>query len=139
MAAITLICCGFLSIFIILTEAKYGDRCSSDFDCLSAYEVCNHICVCSKNAHLRNGKCISKTICKIDNDCEDDKYCSGKGICQNMWNERSVITGYTGYKEEIAGIIIGSVVASVILVSVVIVFAKRRGYSWATGTSVSLS
>ena len=37
------------------------------------------------------------------------------------------------------GIIIGSVVASVILVSVVIVFLKRRGYICPTDTSVSLS
>ena len=49
-----------------------------------------------------------------------------------MRGETTINTENTGYKGEVAGMIIGSVAVSAILVWVVIVFAKRRGYSWAT-------
>ena len=59
--------------------------------------------------------------------------------CKIKKPEKPGNTGNTKYIGEIAGIVIGSIVFSVIIVSVVVLIVKRRGLNCPAGTSVSFS
>ena len=129
MTPIITISFGLLFIFIIPAEGKYGEYCSHDFDCHNIYEVCrNDRCICSRDAHLRNGKCRSKTFCQIDDDCEDGKYCVGTGVCRAKETEKPANTE-NGSSLKTFGIVAGSLFGSFILIVVLVIIVNVFGCS----------
>ena len=123
-----------VAVVVVLPElvtAKYGNPCSKVFDCEILYEVCSlSKCVCENTAHLRNGKCKSKTFCDIDSDCEDGNYCK-YGICKSSQDPPFLLAPLA-----IFFITLGVFVVVVIGV-IIIVIVKRRNLNYRTVISSS--